>query len=31
MMITNPPAFEFFKQALKDKSAIYVDFEVVEQ
>lgn len=31
MMITNPPAFEFFKQALKDKSAIYVDFSVVKQ
>ena len=30
MMITNPPAFEFFKQALKDKSALYVDFNVVE-
>lgn len=30
MMITNPPAFDFFRQALKDKSAIYVDFEVVE-
>jgi len=30
MMITNPPAFEFFKQALKDKSAIYVDFNIVE-
>lgn len=30
MMITNPAAFEFFKQALKDKSAIYVDFAVVE-
>ena len=30
MMITNPVAFEFFKQALKDKSAIYVDFSIVE-
>jgi len=31
MMITNPSAFEFFKQALKDKSAVYVDFQLVEE
>lgn len=30
MMITNPAAFDFFRQALKDKSALYVDFNVVE-
>lgn len=31
MMITNPTAFDFFKQALKDKSAIYVDFNLVTE
>jgi hypothetical protein len=30
MMITNPSAFEFFMKAMKDKSAIYVDFELVD-
>lgn len=31
MMITNPSAFDFFKQALKDKSALLVEFTVMEQ
>ena len=31
MMITNPPAFDFFKQAMKDKSALLVSFDVMQQ
>jgi len=30
MMITNPVAFQFFKDAMKDNKAIYVDFNLVE-
>jgi len=30
MMITNPPAFQFFKDAMHSGKRIYVDFNVVE-
>jgi hypothetical protein len=30
MMITNPTAFEFFKDAMKGNKPIYLDFQLVE-